>query len=381
MSKVAIVGPVYPYRAGIAYCTTRLAEELEKSHDVSIVSFSRQYPKRFYPGGDDVDETLRDRTPTNAQFALDVVNPWTWLRAAMRLRRERPDAVVFVWWIWVWALPYLTLIALLPRKTHVILQCHNVGEKEPSWWKIWLSKRVLRRGDVLVVHAYSELDEALRRAPGYFVISTHLPVHELGGEKPPREKARSRLGITARNVALFFGHIRPFKGLDIALRAWPKLQTNVTLLVAGEAWWDSAEEYRKLASENVRFDFRYIPDSEIATYFAAADVVLAPYRSEAQSGVVLTAFHFERPVIGTTVGGIPEIVQDDKNGYLVPPEDPDALARAVDRFYTLADRGALERGAAASAALFSWEDYGRLFSSLVSGQWTSTRAASKSASS
>lgn len=132
---------------------------------------------------------------------------------------------------------------------------------------------------------------------------------------------------------------------------------------------------------NVRFDFRYIPDSEIATYFAAADVVLAPYRSEAQSGVILTAFHFERPVIATTVGGIPEIVEDGKNGYLIPPEDPEALARAVDRFFTLADRGALERGAAASAGRFSWEDYGRLFTSLVSGQWTSTRDGSKSASS
>ena len=111
-SRIAVVGPVYPYRAGIAYCTTRLAEELAKTFDVSIVSFKRQYPKRFYPGGDDIDETLRDRTPKDAQFVLDIVNPLTWLRTAMRLRRERPDAVILVWWIWVWALPYLTMLAL-----------------------------------------------------------------------------------------------------------------------------------------------------------------------------------------------------------------------------------------------------------------------------
>jgi D-inositol-3-phosphate glycosyltransferase len=242
---------------------------------------------------------------------------------------------------------------------------------------------VLRRGDALVVHASTEMDEARRRAPRAFLVSTHLPVHELGGEVPARDKARSQLGLSARNIALFFGHVRPFKGLDIALRAWAKLQTNVTLLVAGEAWWGSEQEYRHLAKDlaNVRFEFRYIPDSEIATYFSAADVVLAPYRTEAQSGVVLTAFHFERPVIATTVGGIPEIVADGENGLLVPPEDPEALARAVDRFFTISDRGAMQRGAAASAAKYSWEDYGRLFTSLVHGQWTSTRAGSKSVSS
>ncbi len=370
------MGPVYPYRAGIAYCTTRLAEELAKDNEVSIVSFRRQYPKRFYPGGDDIDETLRDRTPKDARFILDVANPFTWIRAAFILRRRAPDAVIFVWWIWVWAIPYLTLMALLPRKTRLILQCHNVGEKEPAWWKTALAKRVLRRADVLVVHASTELDEAERRAPGASIVNAHLPAHELGGEMPPREKARSKLGVSARNIALLFGYIRPFKGLDIALRAWPKLQTNVTLVVAGEAWWESEKESRELARElkNVRFDFRYIPDAEIATYFSAADVVLAPYRTEAQSGVVLTAFHFGRAVIATTVGGIPEIVQDGVNGFLIPPGDPETLARAVDRFFTMADRGALERGAAATAARFSWEDYGRLFTSLVQGQWTSTRA-------
>src|SRR5205823_12328907 len=139
------------------------------------------------------------------------------------------------------------------------------------------------------------------------------------------------------NVALFFGHVRPFKGLDIALRAWPAVKSDVTLLVAGEAWWGSEDQYRKLAAGRTVFHFRFIPDAEIATYFAAADVVLAPYRIEAQSGVALTAFHFARPVIATRVGGLPEIV-DGNNGIVIPPEDPAALARAVDEFFTARDR-------------------------------------------
>ena len=316
MTRVAIVGPVFPYRAGIAYCTTRLAEEL----GADVVSFRRQYPKRWYPGGDDVDPTL---PRAKADFVLDVLNPLTWLRAARRLRAY--DAVIFVWWIWVWALPYRVIMALLPRRTRVILQCHNIGDKEPAAWKRALSNLVLRRGDVLVVHARTEAADAWRRSRGRRVVQTFLPVHELGGVMPPRDEAKQRFGMQGRDVALFFGHVRPFKGLDIAMRAWAQLATNPVLFVAGELWWQTAEELGRMATElgigrrsgaSVRFEFRFIPDAEIATYFAAADVVLAPYRIEAQSGVALTAFHFGRPVIASDVGGLPEIV-DGKNGIVV----------------------------------------------------------------
>lgn len=393
-TRVGVVGPVYPYRAGIAYCTTKLAEELRKTCEVDVVSFSRQFPKRFYPGGDDVDPTL---PRAEAAFILDVINPFTWLRAGWRLRKA--DAVVFVWWIWVWALPYRLMMAMLPRGTRVILQCHNIGDKEPAWWKRTLTNLVLRRARVLVTHAASEGREGWRRSHGRRTVTTFLPVHELGGAIPPRADARKTLGIAGdANVALFFGHVRPFKGLDIALRAWAGLKSDVLLLVAGEAWWEKEHEYRELAKElglaevpgaevpsdtdgvqrttdndqrptangpRIRFDFRFIPDAEIATFFAAADVVLAPYRIEAQSGVALAAFHFARPVIATRVGGLPEII-DGKNGMLVDPENPSQLARAVDEFFTSRDHPAMEEAAAASAQRYSWAEYGALFARLVS---------------
>jgi glycosyltransferase involved in cell wall biosynthesis len=399
--KTLIIGPVFPYRAGIAYCTTRLAEVL----DAEVISFKRQFPKMFYPGGDDVDPTLPRFE--RARFLLDVVNPITWIRTGLLLRRERPDAVVFVWWVWVWAIPYLVMLALVPKGTRVVLQCHNIGDKEPAAWKRMLTNLVLRRADVLVVHAKTEAEEAARRLglevpsplrgegqgegrlsrdgvasaaphpnplPGGErglgpIVQTFLPVHELGGAIPTREDARRTLNVGG-NVALFFGHVRPFKGLDIALRAWRELSTDVTLLVAGEAWWKGEEEYRALARglNNVRFEFRFIPDAEIATYFAAADVVLAPYRIEAQSGVALTAFHFARPVIATSVGGLPEIIEEGVNGMLVPPEDPSALARAVDAFFSRDDRAAMERQAAAAARKYSWEEYGALMKRLLAGE-------------
>ncbi len=360
--RTVIIGPVFPYRAGIAYCTTRLAEEL----GADVISFKRQFPRMFYPGGSDVDETLQRFE--RARFLLDIVNPVTWIRTALLLRRERPDAVIFVWWVWVWALPYLTLLLLLPKSTRVILQCHNIGDKEPAAWKRFLTDRVLRRGDVLVVHAKTEAEDAARRTSRP-IVTTFLPVHELGGDIPSRDDARRKLGVKG-NVALFFGHVRPFKGLDITLRAWRLLKTDVTLVVAGEAWWKGEAEYRELAKglDNVRLDFRFIPDAEIATYFAAADVVLAPYRIEAQSGVALTAFHFARPVIATNVGGLPEIIEEGENGMLVPPDDPAALAKAVDAFFARDDREVMERRAEASARKYSWEEYGALMKRLVAGE-------------
>ena len=363
MPGVTLLGPVFPYRGGIPYCTTRLADEL----GCEVISFRRQFPRMFYPGSGDVDESLRPKTPARARFLLDVVNPLTWLRTGLLLRRERPDALIVVWWVWVWALPYLVILALLPRSTRVVLQCHNVGDKEPAAWKRWLTDRVLRRGDVLVVHAKTEAEEASRRTGGRVpVVATFLPVHEMGGPAPPREEARRRLGLSG-NVALCFGHIRPYKGVDVALRAWPMLRCEATLLVAGEVWWKQEEAIRELARglANVRMDLRYVPDAEIAEYFAAADVVLAPYRVEAQSGVALTALHFGRPLIASTVGGLPEVVEEGGNGFLIPPDDPAALAAAVDRFFLSADRGAMERAAAASGARYSWEEYGVLFRSLL----------------
>jgi glycosyltransferase involved in cell wall biosynthesis len=441
--RVAIVGPVFPFRAGIAYCTTRLAQELK----ADVVSFRRQFPRRFYPGGDDIDPTL---PRAEAAFILDILNPLTWLRAGWRLRKY--DAVIFVWWVWVWAIPYRLMMALLPRHTRIVLQCHNIGDKEPAWWKRVLTNIVLRRAKELVVHAQSEAREAWKRSRGRHTITTFLPVHELGGPIPSRDDAREMLDVTAKNVALFFGHVRPFKALDIVFRAWRELKTDVQLLVAGEAWFGSGDEYRNLARDlgldvipssvrarpspglrppspggrgvstqdesarhrliesllppgegartadegrvngsaaddagpsgapappparttegdarSVRFDFRFIPDAEIATWFAAADVVLAPYRIEAQSGVALTAFHFARPVIASTVGGLPEIVVEGQNGMLIPADDAPALARAVDAFFARDDRAAMEQHAAEAARKYSWAEYANVFKRLLTG--------------
>ncbi|HVT03508.1 MAG TPA: glycosyltransferase [Thermoanaerobaculia bacterium] len=378
--RIALIGPVYPYRAGIAYCTTRLGEELAKSCDVLLVSFRRQFPKRFYPGGDDRDPSLVPKTPAGARFRLDILNPITWLREGLWLRRQSPDVVLFTWWVWVWALPYLVIRLFLPPTTKIVLQCHNIRDKEPAGWKTFLTRLFLRRADLLVVHSGPETAAARQLVSSRTrVEELFLPVHELGERAPSKEDARATLHLATNDqVALFFGHVRPFKGLDIALRAWAALGVPAILVVAGEVWWDDEEQYRNLVRElgiedRVRLDFRFIPDSEIATFFAAADVVLAPYRHEAQSGVALTAFHFHRPVIAARVGGLPEIVIEGETGLLIDPESPSGLAAAVDRFFSSSDRFRLEEGAGLAAAKYSWPEFGLLLNGMMFPAVDSTR--------
>ncbi len=364
--KVAVVGPVYPFRGAISLCTMRLAEELAKVHEVDLISFSRQYPKRFYPGGDDIDETVRDLAPPHASYRLDVLNPISWVREGLSLRRGGYDTVVIAWWIWVWALPYLVTLFFIPRTTRIVVQCHNIGDKEPSFWKRWLANAIFRRADLLVVHSAQSVEEVRERFGETRVAKTmklFLPVLAIGREIPSRDDARRQLELEGKSVVLFFGQVRPFKGLDIAIRAWKFVKTDATLLVAGEVWFGEEGTYRKLAvqegvADRIRFDLRFVPDAEVAAYFAAADVVVAPYRYENQSGVAMNAFHFRRPVIATDVGGLPDIIEEKRNGMLVPPENPEALAAAIDTFFSSSDREPMEEGAGESAAKYSWERYG-----------------------
>jgi glycosyltransferase involved in cell wall biosynthesis len=367
MKPLAIIGPVYPYRSAIAYCTGRFAEEMRKRFDVDLVSFHRQFPGGLYPGESDRDDSLRDRAPAGARYTLDILNPLSWIREGLRLRRRGVEVVVLVWWVWVWAVPYLLMLRIIGGRPRVVVQCHNIDDKEPGALKTILANAVFRRADLLVVHSKKSVAELEARLGPKVVAKTlplFLPVISVGTRVPSRDEARHRLGFGDENVALFFGFIRPYKGLDLALRAWKEVDTAI-LVVAGEVWFDTTESVRELVRREgvgakVRLDLRYIPEDDAAAYFAAADVVVAPYRYENQSAVAMNAFHFGKPVIATRVGGLPDIVEDGVNGILAEPDNPHGLAAAVNHFFWHADREQLSLGARAAAEKYSWPRYGSL---------------------
>lgn len=360
--RFCLVGPAYPYRGGISHFTHMLAREMRLSHDVLLVNFSRLYPGVLFPGRTQYDDAARTAGDESLRL-IDSVDPRTWARAARAVTEFRPDVVVFQWWQPFLA-PAMRSIAGRVRRhsgARIVFLCHNVLPHEARPTDRALVRWGLARAHGFVVQSREDRATLEGLLPGARIVFHPMPVFDLffgGGET--RESARAKLGVSGR-VILFFGLVRAYKGLDTLLEAFAMCgeQVQATLLVVGEFYQDRKpydERTRSLGiASRVRVVDRYVPDDEVATYFRAADVAVLPYTSATQSAVVLTAFSFALPVIVTRVGGLPDVVEDDVTGFVVPARAPAELAHAVTRFF---EENAGERMAAAireRAGRFSWQ--------------------------
>ncbi len=374
MMRYAIVGPTYPYRGGIAHYTTLLAEELRRQHDVLLISFSRQYPAWLFPGKSDKDPSERPLR-TEAEYLLDGLNPLTWWRTLRRLRAWQPEVVVMQWWVPFWAPAWAVLargIQRLPGKPRLLFVCHNVLPHEEGRLRPilpGLARLALGPADGFVVHSHADgeiLREILPQA--VYQVSPHPTYAPLGA-------------VTAaefpfvvpddRPLLLFAGFVRPYKGLDILLDALPMVlaQRPVHLLVAGEFWQGSANyqaQIARLGLDNVvTLVDKYLPNEVLAACVDRADVVVLPYRSATQSGIIQLAFGLGTPVITTNVGGLAEVVHHGKTGLVVPPEDSHALAAAINRFFAENMREPMEKAIGKENGRFAWDGLVRQLSILA----------------
>ena len=360
--KFCIVGPTYPIRGGIAHYTTLLCRYLEEKHDVTAVTFKRLYPSILFPGKSQIDPS-KSAVSFNALPVIDSMNPLTWVAASNVIRDTNPDWTIFQWWQPFFG-PCLASIASRVRKhSKVAFICHNVLPHEPMPLVRKLSLTALRHGDGFIVHSNRDKtdlqlllpdlpEESIRRA--YLPDEATFPVSGM-----TREEARSRLGLKGR-VILFFGLVRKYKGLMELIEAMSLVhRDDVTCLVVGE-FYDKPTPYLERIKE-LKLDMRfkvvnnYIPNEDVEQYFAAADVVVLPYRRATQSGIVQIAYHFQRPVIATSVGGLPECIDNERTGLLVPPRDPESLARAIDRYYDEGLETQLVEGIRQDRGRFSWD--------------------------
>jgi len=356
--RIAMLGPSYPFRGGIAQYTTRLFRELSVNYAIEFISFRRQYPTWLYPGGSDTDDSDTALKEPRAKPLLDSLNPLTWVHTARTIIAYQADILLIPWWVVFWVPQYLTIMFLVRRKLpelKVVFLCHNVIGHEKNAVARFLSRFTLRKGDAFLVQSVHERDELTSWLPGSRVEIAEHPAY--GGEQqqlPGRSEARAGLGLSGK-VLLFFGFVRPYKGLDVLLRAMPEIlrEQPCTLLVAGEIWGDKSR-YNKLLDtpelqSRVQLLDSYIPQEQVARYFCAADLVMLPYRSVTGSGVVKLAYSFGRPVVVSNVGAMSDIVNQGKTGYLVPPDDPQALAQCVNKHFAVnrqqqMDAAALEHG-------------------------------------
>lgn len=359
--KILLVGPAYPFRGGISHYTTFLYRHLAPRHTVRLFSFSRQYPAWLYPGQSDRDESSALEIPA-AEPILDGANPFTWLRAAWQMRRDAPQVLILQWTVPYWIPLIALLLCAAPRQTKKVIIVHNATphERENALFALLrraFQKTVMGWSSLLICHADS--DERVLRdlLPRHAIKRVMLPSYAALADAPPTPPAAK----TGNPQLLFFGFVRPYKGIEVLLAALPKVVAalpDVHLTIAGE-WWASAgnpaDAVPPAVKARVTLLDRYVSNSESAALFRAADVVVLPYRSATQSAVVQLAFGFGVPVITTSVGGLPEAVTHEQSGFVVPPDDPDALAEAIIRYHQEGWRTRLADGVAAARERFSWQ--------------------------
>ena len=362
--RVALLGPTHPYRGGIAHYTTLLARAFAISHETHIVSFTRLYPGLLFPGATQFDRSAEALLPpVEPERLLDSVNPLTWRRAGMRLRALRPDLLIVPWWHPFFG-PSLGTAARIARRgggPKRIFLTHNVEPHESSPIDRWLADYGLGAADGFLVHARAEADRLRPRARGRPIRVHPHPSYEFFSERrPSREAARAAIGARGR-VILFFGYVRPYKGLRDLLEALRVARGDAwdQLYVVGEFYeprdrYDAALQDPALQGK-VKVVDRYVPNEEVADYFAAADLVALPYRSATGSGIAQIAFGAGVPVIATRTGGLEEVVEEGVSGLLVPPSDPRALARAIERYFGEDLGPRLREGVAAARGCFTWE--------------------------
>ncbi len=360
--KIIIVGPAHPLRGGIAAFTERLASQfIENKDNVIIYSFSLQYPSFLFPGK---TQFSQEAPPGNLTIrtTINSINPISWIRTALSIRKEKPDAVIIKFWIPFMA-PALGTIARLvkfKRKTKIIAIVHNMIPHEKRPGDALFAKYFCRTADGFLAMSKSVLTDITtfnNKKPGIF--SPH-PVYDHFGESISKTEARTLLKLPLKTkIILFFGFIREYKGLDILLKALcdSRLE-DITLLVAGEFYMDSSSYFEFITANNLKnqviFTTDFIPDSQVSKYFCAADVVVQPYKSATQSGVTQIAYHFNKPMIVSNVGGLPEIVPHGKVGFVVPPE-PQQLANAIYSFYSLNKEKEFADNIRIEKQKFSWK--------------------------
>jgi len=357
--RLAVVGPTYPFRGGIALYTTLLVRALRERHQVELSTFRRQYPRLLFPGSTAPDPSavplVEACSPT-----LDGLDPVSWLRTARRVVAGRPDLLILQWWTPYWFPLYLTLAGRARAAgVPVLTLVHQLVEPDGFRADRLLARVALRRSDGLVVPGDGEAELARRFFPGMPVRRGRLPAFaHCNGAHPSRAEARRALGVSPSvPLLLFFGFVRRYKGLAVLLQALARVPA-VHLVVAGQ-FWESERSCRDQVcrlglADRVTLVNRYVGNEEVASFFAAADALVLPYLAGGQSAVGVTALSFGLPVIATRVGGLDELVTDGETGLLVPPSSPDHLAGAIERYFREGLAARLAGGAAREGARRSW---------------------------
>ena len=346
--NIIIIGPAYPLRGGLASYDERLAKEfIDEGFDTAIYTFSYQYPSFLFPG---TTQFSSEPAPENIRIKVKInsVNPLNWIAVGNELKKIKPDIIVVRYW-----LPFMgpclgTILRIVKKNQHTKVICiaDNIFPHEKRPGDKIFTKYFLKPIDGFITMSQkvlADLKQFAKTKPAQFV--PH-PLYDNFGEIISKEEARNKLGIDQEDkIILFFGFIRKYKGLDILLNAVKILKPdinlqNLKLLIAGE-FYEDRKNYEELLNDPLLKDrlilhTHFISDSDVKYYLCAADCVVQPYRSATQSGVTPLAYHFEKPMIVTNVGGLPSLVPDKKVGLIAEP-NAESLSEKIKEYFELGE--------------------------------------------
>ncbi len=341
MASVVIIGPAYPLRGGLASFDERLAREFQsQDFSTTIYTFSLQYPSFLFPGSTQYSSEIAPAY-LNIKVCINSVNPFNWIKVGNELKKLRPDIIVVRYW-----LPFMgpclgTILRRVKKNHHTKIICiaDNVLPHEKRIGDKQFTSYFLKSVDAFVTMSEKVLADLklFTNKPAQKVVH---PLYDNFGEKTDKTEARKYLGLNADDkIILFFGFIRKYKGLDILLEAMNILKqqsSNIKLLIAGEFYEDRKLYDEIIAQKDLDSQIilrtNFIADSEVKYYLSAADFVIQPYRNATQSGVTPLAYHFEKPMLVTNVGGLPSLVPDGKVGLVAEP-NAESIAQKIVELY------------------------------------------------
>ncbi len=344
--KVVIIGPAHPYRGGNAMFIQYLCNALSEKFEIKLINYSLLYPSFLFPGTTQYDQSEQVIQGFPNERLVNSINPISWFKTASRIKSENADLVVFDWWNPFFGMCHWVMSLLLKKKYkgRILFITENFVSHEARFIDSFLTKLGLQFADKFLALSKPVENDLQSLAGGRPIFRSELPMFDYSmNAQFDTNNERAALGYTPDDkVLMFFGYVRKYKGLDILLRAFPlilKQIPNAKLLVVGE-FYDKPEIYTDIVRENgtlenVKFVNQYVPNEEVGKYFAAADVMVQPYRSATNSGILNVAYSFGIPAVVTRVGGLVELVTDGMTGILVEPESPEQIAEGVVRFYKL----------------------------------------------
>ncbi len=344
--RVIIIGPAWPLRGGLATFNQRLAVAFAaQGDDCSIVSFSLQYPSMLFPGK---SQYSTDAAPEGLKIesGINSINPLNWMKVGRYLQKLQPDLIVVRYWIPFMGPALGTILRLVRRNKHTKIICiaDNVIPHERRPGDSAFTRYFLKACDGFITMSESVLHDLRLFEKEKRAQLVRHPLYDSFGAPVEKNAAREKLSLNAADkIVLFFGFIRKYKGLDLLLNAMKHeglKKLGVKLLIAGE-FYDDEREYLQIIKDNnleetVILHTHFIPDSDVKWYLCAADAVIQPYRAATQSGVTPLAYFFEKPMVVTAVGGLPDLVPDGKCGIVCEP-NPNAIAEAIVKFYEIGE--------------------------------------------